>query len=188
MAAEIHFLPTEEKVLEMLQQGDQRGLVHLYKQCRSPVRAYVLRNNGTPDDAEDLLQEAVVVLWERIRDRSYEHSAKMETFVLAVARNIWLRRLHRRKRENPGNGEATAQVADSELSPLETLMQDEDSSRLASSLKELGEPCRTILLLYYYEECSMDEIARRMGFANAETAKSKKYQCKKRLQAILDRM
>lgn len=187
MAAEIHFLPTEEKVLDMLQHGDQRGLVHLYKQCRDPVRAYVLRNNGTPDDAEDLLQEAVVVLWERIQERSYEHTAKMETFVLAVARNIWLRRLYRRRREDPDNGDALAQVPGDELSPLEAMMQGEESARLATSLQELGEPCRTLLLLFYYEERSMDEIAHIMGFANADTAKSKKYQCKKNLQAILRR-
>jgi len=53
------------------------------------------------------------------------------------------------------------------------------------ALDRLGEPCRTLLILFYWEEASMEEIASRLGFANAETAKSKKYQCKKALEQIL---
>ncbi|MGB6649412.1 MAG: sigma-70 family RNA polymerase sigma factor, partial [Bacteroidota bacterium] len=49
----------------------------------------------------------------------------------------------------------------------------------------LGEPCRTLLLLFYWEERSMGEIAVELGFANADTAKSKKYQCKKALEKLL---
>ncbi len=185
MAAELHFLPTDGAILEMLQRGDERGLVLLYKQCRNPVRNYVLRNSGTQDDAEDLLQEAVVILWERIRSGSYEHAAKLETFVVAVAKNIWLRRLARKRREIPGDPIAFDALADGDRSPLEDLMQDEETARLASSLKSLGDPCRTLLLLYYYEERSMEEIARMMGFANADTVKSKKYQCKKALETVM---
>jgi DNA-directed RNA polymerase specialized sigma24 family protein len=53
------------------------------------------------------------------------------------------------------------------------------------ALTKLGEPCKTLLILFYWEEASMEQIASRLGFANAETAKSKKYQCKKALQLLL---
>jgi len=184
MTAEIHFLPTEGAILAMLQQGDERGLVHVYKQSRGAVHGYVLRNNGTPDDAEDVLQEAVVVLWERVRAGTYEHTAKVETFIVAVAKNIWLRRLSRKRREIPGDPVVMDAVQDEGSTPLEELMQDEETAHLAASLDKLGEPCRTLLVLYYYEERSMEEIARLMGFANADTVKSKKYQCKKTLEKV----
>ncbi len=185
MTAEIHFLPTDGAILDMLHRGDERGLVQLYKQCRGAVRSYVLRNSGTLDDAEDLLQEAIIILWERVRAGSYEHSAKLETFVVAVARNIWLRRLSRKRRELPGDPGSFDAFAGEDNTPLEDLMHDEETARLAFSLQKLGDPCRKLLLLYYYEERSMEEIARTMGFANADTVKSKKYQCKKALESVL---
>ena len=185
MTAEIHFLPTENVVLAMLERGDERGLVYLYKECRGAVHAHILRNNGSPDDAEDLLQEAIIILWERIRAGRYEHTAKMETFVVAVAKNIWLRRLSHKRREQVEDQPVLEQMPDEGRTPIDALMEEEQTSHLAASMLKLGEPCRTILLLYYYEDQSMEEIARTIGFANADTVKSKKYQCKKALQKIL---
>jgi DNA-directed RNA polymerase specialized sigma24 family protein len=65
------------------------------------------------------------------------------------------------------------------------MIESEEAQIVRGALEKLGEPCRTLLLLFYWEELSMDEIAGRLGFANAETAKSKKYQCKKELQRLL---
>jgi RNA polymerase sigma factor (sigma-70 family) len=95
-----------------------------------------------------------------------------------------LRRLARQRKEAPRGGEPD-DPPDPDLSPLEALMEDERTGALASAMERLGDPCRAILLLYYYEEMSMEEIARRMGFANADTAKSKKYQCKKALERLV---
>ena len=76
-------------------------------------------------------------------------------------------------------------VADGSLSTLDHMIDDERAEAVRSALETLGEPCRTLLLLFYWEELSMEDIARRLGFANAATAKSKKYQCKKSLKDLL---
>jgi RNA polymerase sigma factor (sigma-70 family) len=73
-------------------------------------------------------------------------------------------------------------------SPLDQLIESEEASMIGDAVRRLGEPCRTLLVLFYWEEASMEEIASRLGLANAETAKSKKYQCKKALQEILKRV
>jgi RNA polymerase sigma factor (sigma-70 family) len=70
-------------------------------------------------------------------------------------------------------------------SPLDDLMQTELSAAIAAAVAKLGEPCRTLLVLFYWEERSLQEIAQQMHFANTDTVKSKKYQCKKSLEKIL---
>ena len=45
-------------------------------------------------------------------------------------------------------------------------------------INSLGETCRKILQLYYFDKLSMQELAEQMGYANADTAKTKKYKCK----------
>ncbi len=172
---------SEEAILDMLNRGDDEGLVLLYRHCRGAVTSYVLRNSGTPDDADDMLQEALIALWERVRAGRYTREAKLETFIVAVVKNIWHRRLLRKRRE-PVQTTDPDSMPDGEPGVLEELLHDEQAAAVQRALESMGEPCRTLLLLYYYDELAMEEIAKRMGFANAATAKSKKYQCKKQLQ------
>ena len=156
----------------------------LYESNRRMVASFVARNSGTENDAEDLLQEAVIVLWERVRSGKFEYSAKLSTFIFATVQNMWRRRLARMRREMPTEFDDTTPAKD-DISPLEELMEDERSKKIAAALLKLGEPCKTLLVLFYWEEQSMDEIAKQMSFANADTVKSKKYQCKKALEKIL---
>jgi RNA polymerase sigma factor (sigma-70 family) len=146
----------------------------------------VLRNSGTADDAEDLLQESLVVLWERVRSGRFEYKARLSTFIYATARNIWMQTL--RKREARATSELDPEAhEDPALSPLDVLIQTEHSTQISEALGKIGEQCRKLLLLFYWEELSMNEIALQLGFANADTAKAKKYQCKKNLEELLRR-
>lgn len=170
-----------DEILAMLRSGNEFGLFLLYHRCRPSITSYVLRNSGDTDDAEDMLQEACVIIWERIRAGLYTNEAKLETFALAVVKNIWLRRLSRKRSERNTTIDPDTTPA-GDAGPLEDLVQEERSEIVRRALESMGDPCRSLLILYYYEELDMKEIARRMGFANAATAKSKKYQCKKMLQ------
>ncbi len=187
MTVTLHFLTEDARLLDRIRRGDEEALVTLFRQSRRAVTALITRNSGTERDAEEVLQESLVVLWERIRQGRYRHVARLETFLYATARNLWLRRLARARREAPLDLDASESAAD-DPSPLDRLIESEESAMVSKALSRLGEPCRTLLGLFYWEEASMEEIAARLGFANAETAKSKKYQCKKTLQDMLKRL
>jgi RNA polymerase sigma factor (sigma-70 family) len=175
MTSSLFFLNSDAKILDLIRKGDDgKSLAVLYKASRRPVVSYVMKNSGTSDDADDVLQEAVVVLWEKVRSGSFQYESKLSTFIMGTAKNIWLRRLARRRKEVP-----------EDPSPLEELIESDRARLVRDSLEKLGDPCKKLLLLFYWEECSLEEIAAQMGFANAETVKSKKYQCKKALERIL---
>ena len=184
MKSPLLFLNSDARTLDGIRRGDESALVTLYNAHRRPITALVMRNNGTNDDADDILQEALVILWERVRAGTYVHTAALGTFLFATARNLWLRRLARARRELPldPNGES---ASTDDPSPLEELIEDERTASVRDALALLGEPCRSLLVLFYWEEASMDEIARRLGLANAATAKSKKYQCKEQLKRLI---
>jgi RNA polymerase sigma factor (sigma-70 family) len=184
MRTPLQFPSTDARILDMLRHGDEEALVMLYRSNQKPVTAFVLRNSGTEDDAKDMLQEALVVLWERVRSGRFKYEAKLDTFVFATVKNMWMRRLFRKRHEVSAN-QSGDERPDDALSALEEMITREESRMIQDALDELGEPCRKLLLLFYWEELPMDEIAASLGFANAETAKSKKYQCKKALQSLV---
>lgn len=184
MSSSLLFLNNDARILDLIRRGDEESLVRLYHSSRKPVMSYILHNNGTPDDAEDMLQDALIVLWERVRSGRFEYAARLETFIVATVRNMWLRRLARRKRELPATAES-GELASGEPSPLEDIIESEEAGLVQKALGKLGEQCRKLLVFYYWDELSMEEIASRLGFLNADTVKSKKYQCKKELQRII---
>lgn len=184
MRVPLFFLNEDARILDLIREGDEEALIKLYDSNRKPIEAFVARNHGSRDDAEDMLQEALVILWERVRSGRFQHQAKLNTFLFATVKNIWLRRLARQKKEFPSVVELDQSVDDNP-SPLERLIEGEQAKLVRHALDTLGDPCRKLLLLFYWEEMTMEEIAEELGFANAETVKSKKYQCKKALEKLL---
>jgi len=184
MGTTLPFSSSDGRILEGIRTGREEVLVELYTDNRKAVTALVKRNGGSSDDADDVLQESLVLFWERVRTGKFTYSARLSTFIYAVARNIWLRKLARARKE------VTLQVEsddppDEDLSPLEQAMENEQTQIVQRALERLGEPCKKLLLLYYWEELPMEAIAAQLGLANADTAKSKKYQCKKALERII---
>lgn len=184
MAARFLYLNEDARILDMIRNGDEKALVLLFESNRKMVAAFVSRNNGTHDDEEDLLQEAVVILWEQVRSGTYEHASKLSTYLYGVVKNLWLGRLAKARREIPTDLQEREE-GDPSASALDMLIENEETNAVREALEKIGDQCKKLLLLFYWEERSMEDIARRMGFANADTVKSKKYQCKKSLEQIL---
>jgi RNA polymerase sigma factor (sigma-70 family) len=187
MQTPLFFLNDDSKLLDALRNGNDQVLAELFQKNRRPITSLVLRNQGTEDDAEDILQEALIVLWEKIRSGSFEYQAQLSTYIYATAKNIWFRRLARRRHEFPATN-ADFETATKDATPLEELEENERITAVQHAMEQIGNPCRDILLFYYWEGQSMEEIALKLGFANADTMKSKKYQCKKMLERLVKRV
>jgi RNA polymerase sigma factor (sigma-70 family) len=184
MKPQLFFLNSDARILEGIRRGDESALEALYAAHRRPITALVMHNNGNQDDVADVLQDALIILWERVRSGRYEHTAAIGTFVYATARNLWLRRLARARRETPTDIREDAIPYD-DPSPQEAMEAEEDLTAVHAALNALGAPCRKLLVLFYWEDASMEEVAEQLGFANAATAKSKKYQCKEQLKRLM---
>lgn len=157
-------------------------LTLLQKRNLSTIRGYILQNNGDASDAEDVLQEAIVVVWQKAQSTDFELTARLDTFIYAIARNLWLKTLRKQGRmtiQDFTDG-PFANVAEEREEEL-----DDKQAILAAYMSKIGDTCRQLLSLFYYDGLDMEKIAQRMNFANAQTAKAKKYQCKKKLEQLI---
>jgi len=62
--------------------------------------------------------------------------------------------------------------------------RDEQFRIMQRSMGSLGEPCKTLLADYYLHKRSMQDIAEKFGYTNAENAKNQKYKCLMRLKKL----
>lgn len=137
----------------------------------------VLRNSGSEDEAKDVFQDALVVFWEKVVSEKLVLTSKISTYLFSICQNLWRKELDRKTRHA---GELTVDKPDN-FDPD----KQERIDAMRKCLQMLGESCRQILMLYYFDDLSMQEIAQQMGLANADTAKTKKYKCKQELDNLV---
>jgi len=159
------------------------ALRYLYKMNFHVIRNYILENNGTEEDAADQFQDAIVVLYDKIRLKQYVMTSSLQTFLYAISRNIWLNKLRKRKSTSSLDKLSVDPVDEYEVP--DTKDKDKEQERAIKMISQLDMNCQEVLRLYYYERLRMTEIAERMNFKNDKVAKSKKSKCMRKLRRLL---
>ncbi len=173
----------DRETTNRIRNNDRSVLGELFLKHEKMVKSYIFKNGGNLSDAEDILQEATIVLWQKACSDDFELTAQLSTYLMSIAKNKWL--AETRKRKHRAAQEIPANVADGSLSALDDIILTERAASVKQALNSLNEVCRELLLLFYFEERNFRDIARIMGFNGPDVAKSKKYQCKKALEIAL---
>jgi len=166
----------EKEIFERICKGDEKALEFIYQKYYRMMTKLVITNSGTEEEARDVYQDALVVFWQKATSRNLVLTSKMSTYIYSICQNLWRKELDRKKRLS-NEEKDTAVVVDTESKEREKI--------LASCIDQLGETCKKVLMFYYFEEMSMQDIADKLGFANTDTAKTKKYKCKKKLDELV---
>ena len=157
----------------------------MYRDYFGSLSWYVLNNNGNQQDAEDIFQEVVVCFIELVQKNKFRGESTVKTFLFSLARHTWLNELKRRGRAW-AREEKFENAQDHSAPDTSYLIADREARMEISKLVgELGEHCRTILLLYYYENKSMKEILQAMHYENEQVVRNKKYKCLKQLEEMI---
>ncbi|HVW60053.1 MAG TPA: sigma-70 family RNA polymerase sigma factor [Puia sp.] len=173
----------EQQLLEGLALNDRKAIETIYKLNYNMVQTLILSNNGTPDDARDIFQEAMIVLYEKVKTGSFELNCLIKTYLYSVSRRLWLKRLSQLQRISPEVEKLEETVPVEEDLELHE-QRNIDFLVMEKSLKNLGEPCKSLLEAYYHQKKSMVEIAAGFGYTNADNAKNQKYKCLMRLKKL----
>jgi RNA polymerase sigma factor (sigma-70 family) len=170
-----------DELFEGLRKADSSAFRKVYVLHFNMVKYFIIKNNGREEDAHDIFQETMVVLFEQLSSGKFEQKSSLKTWIYAVCRNKWLKQLEKQKRNVRL---VDFERADEIILPEELNETNEKSKSLRKSLEQLGVQCRKLLLLYYYFKKSMEEIAVDLNYTNADNAKSQKYKCLQKLKSI----
>lgn len=163
-------------ILKRIKKGDETALDFLYRKNYKMITRLITKNNGSEEEAKDIFQEAIIIFWQKAHRQDFELTSKISTYLYSICQNLWRKEL---ERKNKLSGEMTE---GKELNDFETRERMEIINKCINSL---GETCRKVLMYYYFDNLSMTDIAEKLGFANADTAKTKKYKCKKELDELI---
>jgi len=173
----------EKQLLEGLALNDRAVIEAIYRDNYPMVQSFILNNSGNGDEARDIFQEAMIVLFEKSTSGSFELNCQLKTYIYSVCRRLWLKRLQQLQRYGSliENVEDTVSV-DEDLELHEK--HNADFMLMETAMNKIGEPCKSLLDAYYIQKKNMQEIASDFGYTNADNAKTQKYKCLLRLKKL----
>lgn len=184
----IHNNRIDRTILDGMKQQEQSAFRLLYTFYYPTVERFVLRNNGTKADAEDIFQETLLVLLEKVPADDFELTSSLKTYIFAVASNLWLKRLRSAKRifradmndleeELAAKGSllyTTQSELDSETQTLKSLIQ--------RGLAKITEHCQRLISAIFFHNKKVADL----GYKNAHTAQNQQYKCLEQLRKVTD--
>jgi RNA polymerase sigma factor (sigma-70 family) len=173
---------TDDEFIAGLRTGNSEILNVLYKKYYNIVLKFIVNNSGTEEAARDIYQETVIVLYENAQKPGFELNCQLQTYIYSVAKRLWLKQLKKNGKTFLFKDEAENEVVDVSTDMNEYLDKETEIDKMNQSLAELGEPCATLINDFYVHRMSMDDIADKFGYTNADNAKNQKYKCLQRLK------
>jgi RNA polymerase sigma factor (sigma-70 family) len=174
---------SDDELLAGLAEGSDAALAELYKRYFPMVLHLIVNNSGTEDDAKDIYQETLIVLYEKVSEGDLTLHCQLKTFLYSISRRLWLKQLSLRSRNGTFLTD-TEDIADVDDDVTDHEARDRQFNLMADSLERLGEPCRTLLEDFYIRHLSMQTITEKFGYTNADNAKTQKYKCLMRLKRL----
>lgn len=178
----------ELEIIKQIRFGNEhqynQALRYVYKKHYEKIAAYILKNKGTAHDAEDVFQDAITVLFRKLKEEHMQLNCSIHTYLFAVSKNLWLKKLRKnQKMVYKLDEEESMELAEEHLSLLFT---NERNEIMAKMIKKLKPDCVKILEAYYFDRMRMREIAEKFDISSEQVVKNKKARCLKCLKELVN--
>jgi RNA polymerase sigma factor (sigma-70 family) len=161
------------------------AILQLYEEHAEITRSFIMGKSGTEQDADDIFQETVVAFIDSVQKGKFRQESGIRTFLISISKNLWYNEIRRRQRATNRERLFESDREQEETGVREIIQDRELKKQLNQLLFELGDSCRIILELFYYENLSMKEIVSHLHYENEQVVRNKKYKC---LQQLTDKM
>lgn len=180
-------LKEEEIILiNNLKQGDDTKIFsYLYKTTLKKVRGHILKNNGTHDEANDVFQDAVIILLNHVRNGKWDTKYDLDGFMFSISKNLWIDKVRKDQRKVNYQDIDRIENESDFKDQLSELIDREKSNAVRVLFEKLDEKCRAILNFVMIERLSMKEISQKMGYSSEDVAKTRHYKCKQYLTGLV---
>ena len=155
---------------------DNKILQVIYKEHFSLIKSFVIKNNGTVDDARDVFQEAIIVIFRYAKRDDFKINCSFETFLYSISRTIWLNNL-RNKKIRIGKLDDIREFITFNASENEQIEESAEFKLYQKHFLKLSDECQQLMRMFY-DKVPYKEIAKKMNYKSIGIVKKKKFKCK----------
>ncbi len=167
----------KEDVISGIKNGNEQAVVELYNTYKNDfIRWSGFRYQLDEEDALDVFQEVVISFYENVKKGKLDKiNYQLKTYLFAIGKNMIINRIKYDQRFDHG-ADPTDEVETFNLAEQEIEVNQRHGVIIAQ-LEKMGEPCYSILKLFFYDSFSMEAIANNLQYKNSNVVKSQKLRC-----------
>jgi RNA polymerase sigma factor (sigma-70 family) len=171
-----------QSLIQGILKRDRKTYQWIYDSWFTYVKAYVGKNSGHKDDAQDLFQNALLDLYLNIKKGKYEDKQPMKNYFMIICQNKWLNHLRKNKRKQT----VELQIENLEDEDyMEAILHKEGLLNLLEKyLDKMTDGCKAVLNAFYYDKKSLAVIAEENNWT-LKFAKKKNYECRQKLKKVI---
>lgn len=155
------------------------NLKELYKKWPF-IKRYLKSLGCMKNDAEDIFQEAILILFRKIEDNNFELTVEPIYYVQNTCKLIWYNQMRKEEKKITFQLEKDVEDIQDEWFEKESKLQSIEEVFL-----KIGERCQEILKLFYGDNLSMEMIAKKIGLRNEKVVKAQKYRCIHKIKELV---
>lgn len=169
-------------LIEDLKDENNFAFGMLYKEYFVMINRFILNNSGRPQDSEDIFQDTMIVLLEKLRSDNFILTASMKTYIMAISKNLWLKRLRNRNKELD-----LSDFFDNEFhEELNLFIENEKSysDKLQYLLHKITKHCQGLIHDIFFKEKVIEQIQIEYGYLTKHNAQNQKHKCVEQIRKV----
>lgn len=173
----------KETLVTQIQSGNHKVIDEIYLQYKTEFVVYASRFEISDEDVVDIYQDSVIVLYENILSgKLTDFSSSVKTYLFAIGKyKVYNKLKLKNTTEDFSNYEFLLEEENQDDPPV----QEENIKKLLTAYQKLGNKCKQVLRLFYYENQTIEEIKNQLDYTSKDVVKSQKSRCIKQLKEIL---
>mgnify|MGYP001120133456 CR=1 FL=1 len=175
----------DQILIESIENGDTKAYAQLVNRYKDLVFTLAIRMLKHREEAEEVAQDTFIKVFKSLH--KFKGDSKFSTWIYKVTYNTCLDRIKKNKKylNDVAIDEFTFNKLDTIDDALENMIKEEKNTLIKNCINKLPEDSSALLTLFYFEELSLEEIAKIINI-EANTVKVKLFRARKKLAAILE--
>ncbi|MCK8522690.1 RNA polymerase sigma factor [Aquimarina sp. D1M17] len=172
----------ENDQLKLLVSGDRNVIQDLYLKEFPKIKSFVLNNNGTLSDAEDIFQKALLQLIARYRVKTFVVEGSFRAYFYSACRNLWRRELNKQKLIVTNDKVIERNKATEDM--IMATLEQEKWELFQEKLAELSDNCKQLLQLFF-KKVPYKKITEELGYNSDNVVRQRIFNCKSQLTKLI---
>lgn len=180
---------TSEKILKGIVNNDHEVMQYIYEKYFESIKGFVVRHGGTKDDAWDVFQDGLIVVYEQVKNKKLTIQNTFHTYFFTICKYTWLKILRDKDKKYFEQIETSRELEqinlhDYKLEVDEIIEKEKRVKLYNSNFLKLSKECQKLLALVS-QGCSVQEIAENLNYKSVGFVYKKRRICKERLIKLI---
>jgi RNA polymerase sigma factor (sigma-70 family) len=169
---------SDSEIIRGVLEHDEKILLLIYRDNYRAIRKLVRTNSGDDDDVKDVFQDAIIILFNKIKKDELKLHVAFSTYFYSVARNIWLNELKIKNRK--ASDLQAIDVLDEEIDVHDEMIKAEMHKLVWKHFEKLTKDCQKVIKLILDGQ-SIAEVTSKMNYSTDQHTKNRRLRCKNTL-------